>query len=341
MPVSAPTPKTNTATHPDAVLAVGIGARVALLAGVVGVAALGSLALRSGPESDHAAVPVGPNAAVVERVPSTGTPAHIAHDAPVYRLGEGAEGDWRLGQQTRYVFGDSRKALPELTIEASQIEPGRYHYEGDLVIAGNLAQNYVEFTAASVTVTGDIATSNATLIAEARGPERKRPEIIEMARATYFALAGWMHEYERGAITVGGAVTGDAVALVGGRVAVGGSVIGDVTLAASGNEDTYVSLGAHGRTIENFNDWRDPDVFGPDDYTESQRYGQARPEEVIRVGGQTGAGVTMMRATHWFEARAEALNPAPVAPLGTSAPLNTDRPDGTAVQGPQPRGTMK
>lgn len=334
MPLSPQTQTVDNDTTKDGVLALGIGARVALLAGVVGLATAGAVMLRSGPESDHAAVPVTSESAAVTQPRISGTPEHIAPDAPVFQLGVGEDGDWRLGQQTRYVMAASSKVLPEITIQAESIEPGRYEAPGhDLVIEGDLTQDYVEFTAANITVTGNVNTDNVRLIADDREPTRKNVQYWEMARSTYFSIKEWMHEYERGDVTIGGSVTGDNIDILAGEITIDGSAIGRINLAASGGEDTYVEVtAAHGLTMHNFSDWRTMEI-DPVNFRESVRYGRQQPEEVIHVAGETSADVTLMRAPDWLQARAAAIAPQePVAP-GTPAPLNADLPEGTAVDG--------
>ncbi|MEO0392020.1 MAG: hypothetical protein AAF213_02100 [Pseudomonadota bacterium] len=316
------TDQSSATDNTGSVLSSAIVLRLALLGSL---AAGGAVYLASGQNSDHETMAVDATGQV--RMIEPGSPDDIAFDAPVQTLGVGEPGDWRLGQQTRHVFQPDSKLRNELTIQAADVESGRYHYPGDLVIQGTLTQDYVEFTAASVTVTEGIEANHVRLLAEETGPERVEPEIIEFARGNHFTLAGWVHEYERGTIAVGGDVVGDDIDLVGSAIGITGDAQGDITLAASGGERSYVSVGnSRGITLENFSDWQREDI----PFTEGSRLSMQHPDEAIHVAGMEGEGVTRMRTNHWFEARAEAL--ASVEPAEPSAPAVAT--DGAVFQQP-------
>jgi hypothetical protein len=288
-----------------------------------GVAGLGAIFLTSGPEAPKSAPANDVAISVVDA-------AAVAADAPVYQLGVGAEGDWRLGRQSRFVL-DGSTSKPELEIDASAIQPGRYQYDGDLVIRGDLQQSAVEFTAASVTVTGSINADIVRLIAAEQDAVRQNPNYIDMARGTYTALTGWEAAYARGDLRVDGSVTGRDITMVGGEITISGAVDGSVTLAASGGEVARVVAGqAHGITVEEFNLWRTLEAT-PENVRELPRAGRVAPDKAIRIFGAIGPDVVLQSTPEWRSAQ-QIEAPADRPVTGPSAA----RDDGTNARRPMP-----
>ena len=257
------------------------------LVAVAGIAGIGALVLTSGPEAPRQEAA---NDTVNDTAVSVVDPSVVAPDAPVYELGVGEDGDWRRGTQTRFVVGNA-KSRSEVQIPAADFEPGRYHYDGDLVITGDFAQPYVEITAGSITVTGSINADNVWLNGIEQAAERKEPDFLFMARDTIVVLTGWEHHYKRGDIAVRGSVHGDNINMVAGEISIAGDVTGAVTLSASGGEEADVIItSAHDQVIESLGDWRS-DAITPDMYRETVRYPLMKPDEAISITGTVDPAV--------------------------------------------------
>ncbi|MBV6633167.1 MAG: hypothetical protein KI792_09060 [Alphaproteobacteria bacterium] len=265
--------------------------------GVVAVpAAIGLtiLKLASGPD---AAQPTPAPIPVVQIDPSV-----IGPDAPVQPLGVGEPGDWRLGTITRHVvsIGDEVR-LPTINIDPSAITPGRYHYDGDVVLTGDLTQPYVEITAKSITVDGDVSADSVRLMTIEEAPVRDDPDMLFYGRGdrSFAVLTSWDHHYHRGDVTIGGSVTGDDIDVVASEIRIRGDVSGEVDLAASGGEWTSAVLTeSHGRTVDSVQSYRDPSI-GPDQYNESIRMGLQRPDQVIQIGGTIEGDVSQIIPRIW------------------------------------------
>ena len=284
--------------------------------GLAVLAALGGTAavmLSSGPDAP-APDPVR-DAAVSADQP--GDPSAIAADAPVYTLGEGADGDWRRGQQTRYVMEGS-DSLPALTIDATRVVSGRYTYPGDLTIEGTITQPYVEFTAGgNITVTGSVAADHVTLTALEQPGHNHHPEFRNIHSDNYY-IYHWNREFPRGDIAVGGHVTGHQIGITAGTIAIAGNAHGAVTLSASGGEIAGVYLceqyyGKYQSTSLVYDERIPADEF---------YFDQRRPIEmtrkVVTIGGEAGADVIRQSTTDWSRQRDEALGivrpPSPLPP---------------------------
>lgn len=192
------------------------GVGLAVLAG----AATTALVLSSGPDNRRPVI----------------DPAVIAETAPIQPLGQGQPEDWRRGHETKFYAGDTKP--PRLEIDASRIEPGRYSYQGELVIAGDITQPYVTFEAPSITVTGAIKADHVKLTSSPGTiAEQRDPSIFTLAGLDrQEILTGISLYYPRGPVAVGGSVAGEDITITGGPVSVGGDVLGSVRLQGSAGD---------------------------------------------------------------------------------------------------------
>ncbi|MEM6903687.1 MAG: hypothetical protein AAF556_10670 [Pseudomonadota bacterium] len=277
-----------------------IGVRSAVLLAVA-AGGVGAMVLTSGPDSSNETLAIAPTPEAVQ-VTVIGSPEDIAPDAPVQQLGVGEEGDWRRGVITRHIVSLTDEVrLPTLSIDASAITPGRYHYGGDVVLVGDLTQNYVEITAQNITVDGDIRTDNVRLMTIEDAPVRDKPDMMFFGRGnnSIGVLTGWDHHYHRGDAIIGGSIIGDQIDVVASRISVGRDVIGEVDLAASGGEWTDAVLtNSHGQPTESFQLYRDESI-GPDQFNESIRMGLQKPEDVIQIGGTVEGDVSQIIPRMW------------------------------------------
>ncbi|MEO0392021.1 MAG: hypothetical protein AAF213_02105 [Pseudomonadota bacterium] len=265
-------------------------------------AGAGAFALMSGPDTDRQSTPLIPQHEAVV-VTQLGSEADIAPDAPIQPLGVGEPGDWRLGEISRHVvaIGDT-DVHSEITVQASDFEPGRYYYPGPLVIEGDFTQDYVEVTASTITMDGDIAANNVRLIAEESAPEATNPHFLHYGGNEinlYADLTGWDHHYHRGDITVTGSIAGEGIDIVANQITAQGDVSGEVDLAASGGEYTGVLVPFSGRDpAVDFTGWKNESLT-PNMYSESIRMPLVQPEEAITIGGTVTGDVTQTFPRMW------------------------------------------
>lgn len=289
--------------------------------------------LASGPDAPQQPV------AQVEITETDGLAA-IAADAPVQELGVGEDGDWRRGVQTHFRVGGDDVA-PTITLQALDFEPGRYRYDGDVVIAGEFTQPYVEITAPNITFEQGIGADHVRLITPEGEEVWRNPEIVTLRNAsgntTYFI--GFDAHVPRGDITIAGNVLGDQIEMIAGRIDIGGDAIGTMSLAASQgeNRDMTIRQAVRGTiytlTDEDYMTRRgDPDfrtplsMFNdqsiPDEHTrETVRRAAAPAATSVTVAGTTGEDVTIQTprdveraAEHAaFQARIATRPPGPPA----------------------------
>ncbi|MEM6903688.1 MAG: hypothetical protein AAF556_10675, partial [Pseudomonadota bacterium] len=197
--------------------------RSGLLAGgaILVPAAIGLVALKlaSGPE---AGAPTPEPTAVVEI-----DPAVIGPDAPVYPLGPEAEdGSWRQGTNSRVTFGADDSGVSEITLQAADFEPGRYHFPRDVVIQGEFTQAYVEITAGTVTFEGDINTDHVRVVTLEGEEVWRKPDFMEVRHHQTSTLTGFESFTPRGDIAVNGSVRGNGIEMIAGRINITGDAEG-------------------------------------------------------------------------------------------------------------------
>jgi hypothetical protein len=285
-----------------------------LLAGtlVLGLAGGGAAILASGPEARRPDAANDDAFSTTLDTDVTADASAIAPDAPVQELGVGEEGDWRRGMQTRFVM-DSSASKPQIEIAASDFKPGRYHYDGDLVIRGDLNRSNLEITANSITVTGSLTADNVRLTGIERGPERSNMQPMFLANDTYMVVTGWKHTYERGDVSIGGPVNGDNISIVAGKISVAGNVSGTVTLSASKGEEADVVLKSQYWDMHrDISEWRDG-LIPADHYRETVRWPSAKPEEAISIRGSHGPDVILQSTRDWTRQQEQAAAAARAA----------------------------
>ncbi|MEM6902324.1 MAG: hypothetical protein AAF556_03700 [Pseudomonadota bacterium] len=258
--------------------------------GIGGLAAGATVYLTSGPDAPTpgqiATVDPAITEAVTEIEPD---PSAIGPDAPIQELGQGEEGDWRRGNQTRFVLGTD-DSVPATRVDASQIESGRYHYDGDLTISGNITMDYVEFTANSITVEGSVRADHVTLTGIEGEGENFGAQFRNIHSDDYY-LFHWNQRYDRGDVTVTRDVVGDDISITAGRIDIGGDAEGAITLSASGGEIAGVYL--HDEHWGAYTNYRDVDdgLIPEEQYYFDERRPVEMTRRVITVGGETGADV--------------------------------------------------
>ncbi|MBV6633168.1 MAG: hypothetical protein KI792_09065 [Alphaproteobacteria bacterium] len=238
--------------------------------------------------------------------------AAIAADAPVQELGVGEDGDWRRGVQTHFVVG-SADIAPTITLQAADFEPGRYRYDGDVVIAGQFTQPYVEITAPNIAFEQGIEADHLRLITPEGEEVWSNPEIATLrsvdGNTTYFT--GFDAHVPRGDIIIAGSVIGDQIEMVAGRIDIAGDAIGTMGLAASQGENRDMTIRQEVRgtiytlrdedylTRRSDPDFRTPlamfsDQSIPAHHTrEAVRWAAAPAATSVTIGGTTGEDVTI------------------------------------------------
>lgn len=214
----------------------------------------------------------------------------------------------------------------DLTIQAADLAPGRYKFDGDLTIAGNLTQPYVEIEAANIHATGSIDADHVRLIASEGPSNWQQPRSMPLADGRTY-LDGFDSVIPRGDISVAGSVQGDNITMVAGTIEIAGGAMGDIDLQASQGEVAAMRI-ADGLGLNYVTYPGDQDVPRimrsydlpaemvaaqsiPDtDVTEMGRWPIQSAEVSISIGGITGDEVVMRTP------RDAALEPAEPSILG-------------------------
>lgn len=261
-------------------------------------------------------LPSGPDAPVTPQPPAATISINpLAADAPLQQLGAAApEGSWKRGVVTQiWALGQEAPEFPQLTINASDLETGRYSYPGDVVISGIITTPGVEVTANSIRVTEGIDTDHVSLNTRELPAIQDAPEYVTISGLNYRdLLVAFQQVYPRGPIGVDGSISGDGITLDGGTITVGGDAHGDITLMASAGEQARAVI-AH----EHYDTYQVPyrfdDGIAAGTFSEQERQPiDPGAAPLVTVAGNTGPRVTVEQ-------------PAPPELTGTTVASTPDR----------------